>query len=241
MCGKGFHTEERGCLLSESIVTNDDPQIVLASASPRRRGLLELTGWRMETFPVELDESPRRGESAEALARRLASAKAEAALRINPQARLLLAADTLVVDGEQILGKPMDELDAQRILMALSGRNHRVISALDMRYKGRQQVEICETIVPMRAYTLHQVQTYIETGSPMDKAGAYGIQDRGFHPVAVERLKGCFANVMGLPLCHLVRAAHRLGLDPKENVPLACQSFTSYDCSVYPEILRGVI
>jgi MAF protein len=174
------------------------------------------------------------------LARRLASAKAEAALRIKPQARLLLAADTLVVDDEQILGKPVDAHDAQRMLMALRGRSHRVISALDLRSNGRQQVEICETIVPMREYTLQQVQAYIETGSPMDKAGAYGIQDRGFRPVALERMKGCFANVMGLPLCHLVRAMHRWGLNPNDNVPLACKSFTSYDCSVYPGILRGV-
>ncbi len=227
--------------MNGSIENEERPRIVLASGSPRRKKLLGLTGWRLEICPVELDESPQPGEPAEALARRLASAKAEAALRIKPQARLLLAADTLVVDDEQILGKPTDVDDAQLMLMALRGRSHRVISALDLRKNGRQQVEICETIVPMRAYTLQEVQAYVKTGSPMDKAGAYGIQDRGFHPVAVERMKGCFANVMGLPLCHLVRAMHRLGLDLEDNVPLACQSFTSYDCSVYPAILRGVI
>ncbi|HEY69603.1 MAG TPA: septum formation protein Maf [Anaerolineae bacterium] len=221
--------------------SEENMRIILASASPRRKELLGLTGWRMEICPVELDESPRQGEPAEALARRLASAKAEAALGIKPQARLMLAADTLVVDDDQILGKPADEHDAQHMLMALRDRSHRVISALDLRYNGQQVVEICETIVPMRDFTLRQVQAYIETGSPLDKAGAYGIQDRGFHPVAMERMKGCFANVMGLPLCHLVLAMHRVGLSPKDNVPLACQSFTSYDCSVYPAILRGVI
>jgi MAF protein len=195
----------------------------------------------VDFFPVEVDESSQQGESAEELARRLANAKAEAALRLKPQTDILLAADTLVVDGEQILGKPVDKTDALRMLMALRGGKHRVISALDLRANGHQQIEICETIVPMRDYELRDVQAYIETGSPMDKAGAYGIQDREFNPVELERMSGCFANVMGLPLCHLVRAMYRLAIFPQRNVPLACQSFTSYDCSAYPDILRGVI
>ena len=214
-------------------------KIILASASPRRADLLRLTGWDFEPCPVELDETAAPDEPAADLARRLASAKAEAALRVRPEARLLLAADTLVVHQDRVLGKPTNEQDAHRMLMALSGVDHLVISALVMRGTAGEQAELCETTVPMREYTSDRVDAYVQTGSPMDKAGAYGIQDRDFNPVDVDRMGGCFANVMGLPLCHLLRAMRRLGEDSPRDVPLACQSFTRYDCHVYAEILRG--
>jgi septum formation protein len=214
-------------------------EIILASASPRRAELLRLTGWRFDLCPVEVDETPGSNEPASDLARRLAQAKAEAALRVNPEAKFLLAADTLVVDREQVMGKPQDEEDARRMLVSLRGRTHRVISALVLMGSAGEQMQVCETSVPMRAYEPDQVAAYIESGSPLDKAGAYGIQDRDFHPVDVERMSGCFANVMGLPLCHLLRAMRRLGEDSRKDVPLACQSHTSYDCPVHAEILRG--
>jgi MAF protein len=213
--------------------------IILASASPRRADLLRLTGWDFEPCPVELDESAAPNEPAADLARRLASAKAEAALRVRPEARFLLAADTLVVHQDRVLGKPQDEQDAHRMLMELSGNDHLVISALVLKGTGGEQAETCETTVPMRDYTASQVASYVQTGSPLDKAGAYGIQDRDFNPVEVDRMGGCFANVMGLPLCHLLSAMRRLGEDSPRDVPLACQSFTRYDCQVYGEILRG--
>lgn len=213
--------------------------IFLASASPRRAELLRLTGWQFKLFPVDVDETSDPIEDPSKLASRLALAKADAALRILPQAEFLLAADTLVVDGAQILGKPQNERDAHRMLEALRGRDHRVISALVLRGSAGEQVELCETTVPMRAYGMDEITAYIETGSPMDKAGAYGIQDRDFDPVEVEQMHGCFTNVMGLPLCHLLRAMRRLGVDSRRDVPLACQSHTSYDCPVHAEILRG--
>ncbi len=216
-------------------------KIVLASASPRRADLLRLTGWHFEAFPVEVDESAAAQEPAADLVRRLANAKAEAALQARPQADILLAADTLVVNQDGVLGKPRDAQDARRILMALRGRSHQVFSALVLKGRAGEQTELCETTVPMREYAAGQVAAYIKTGSPLDKAGAYGIQDREFNPVDVERMTGCFANVMGLPLCHLARAMRRLGEDSPRNVPLACQSFTRYDCPVYAEILRGGI
>lgn len=219
----------------------EEIQIVLASASPRRADLLRLTAWRFVSCPVELDETARPGESPADLALRLAQAKAEAALHVAPHAEFLLAADTLVVDGEQVLGKPQDEDDAHRMLNALRGRDHRVISALVLTGSAGEQVELCATEVPMRAYGSEEILAYIKTGSPMDKAGAYGIQDRDFNPVEIGRMAGCFANVMGLPLCHLLRAMRRLGADSRRDVPLACQSYTSYDCPVHAEILRGGI
>jgi MAF protein len=214
-------------------------QIILASASPRRAEILNLTGWRFELRPVNLDETADPAERPADLARRLAFAKADAALQITPHAEFLLAADTLVVDGECVLGKPQDEDDADRMLQALRGRDHRVISALVLHGSAGMQTEICETNVPMRAYGPEEIAGYIQTGSPMDKAGAYGIQDRGFNPVDVGRMRGCFANVMGLPLCHLLRAMRRQGIDSQRDIPLACQSYTRYDCPVHPEILRG--
>ncbi len=218
---------------------NMNSQLILASASPRRAELLDLTGWKYDLCPVDVDETARANEPAGELALRLASSKAEAALRIVPQAEILLAADTLVVDGERVLGKPRDADDARRMLEALRGRDHRVISALVLKGAAGEQIELCETVVPMREYGLDEVATYIETGSPMDKAGAYGIQDRDFNPVDVEHMRGCFANVMGLPICHLLRAMRRLGVDSRHDVPLACQSYTRYDCPVHAEILRG--
>jgi MAF protein len=216
-------------------------RIILASASPRRAELLCLTGWKFDLCPVEVDETPAPGEIAHDLVRRLAGAKAEAALQARPQAELLLAADTVVVNEERILGKPQDEQDARRMLIALRGRSHRVVSALVLLGSAGHEVELCETIVPMREYEPGHVAAYIETGSPLDKAGAYGIQDREFNPVDVDRMLGCFANVMGLPVCHLLRAVRRLGKDSPTDVPLACQTFTSYDCPVYAQILRGGI
>lgn len=212
---------------------------ILASASPRRAELLSLMGWQFGLCPVDLDETAGDDECPADLARRLALAKADAALQIMPQAEFLLAADTLVVDGEQVLGKPQDEGDAHRMLDALRGRDHRVISAIVLKGSAGEQVELCETKVPMRAYAADEIAAYIKTGSPMDKAGAYGIQDRDFNPVDVEQMRGCFANVMGLPLCHLLRAMRRLGADSRHDIPLACQSYTSYDCPVHAEILRG--
>ena len=176
-------------------------RLMLASSSPRRADLLRLTGWQFELCPVDLDETADGDASAEVLVRRLALAKAEGALRARPKADLVLAADTLVVDRDSILGKPLDEQDARRMLMALRGRNHRVVSALVLKGMAGEQAEICETVVPMRNYTRRQVDAYVESGRPLDKAGAYGIQGRAGRYVT--RVEGCYFNVVGLPLARL--------------------------------------
>jgi predicted house-cleaning NTP pyrophosphatase (Maf/HAM1 superfamily) len=95
-------------------------------------------------------------------------------------------------------------------------------------------------MVPMREYSSGEIQTYVDSGHAMDKAGAYGIQDDFFQPVALDLLTGCFANVMGLPLCHLVRSTRQMGIEPPNNVPAECQAFTGHSCPVYAEILRDV-
>jgi MAF protein len=170
----------------------------------------------------------------------LAVAKARLAAEQEGQGEIVLAADTVVAKADRILGKPLDQTEAHRMLMDLRAQSHQVITALMLIGDGQEAIEICETTVPMRDYGPKEVSEYVATGSPLDKAGAYGIQDSGFDPVAVEKMEGCFANVMGLPLCHLVRAMRSLGQTPEADVPLACQAHTGYDCPVYPEILRGV-
>ena len=215
--------------------------LLLASGSPRRRELMELTGWEMEICPVPVNERVQVDERAEAVAIRLAQTKAGAAAAECPACELVLAADTVVVDGSTILGKPVDARDAERMLLMLRDREHEVITALALLQpnRGEEIVETCKTGVPMRTYDNDALQTYIKGGSPLDKAGAYGIQDRDFNPVNLSQMRGCYANVMGLPLCHLQRALESLGYEMEVDLPSRCIAYTEYDCSVYQEILRG--
>ncbi len=216
-------------------------ELLLASGSPRRRELMKLTGWDVEICPVPVDEMVQVDELAEALAIRLARMKAQAAATECPACELVLAADTVVIDGDIILGKPVDASDAERMLLMLRDRKHEVITALVFLQPASEEeiVETCKTVVPMRAYDNEALQAYITGGSPLDKAGAYGIQDREFNPVKLSQMQGCFANVMGLPLCHLQRALGRLGHDLAIDLPSRCIAYTGYDCSVYQEIQRG--
>ncbi len=216
--------------------------LTLASGSPRRREMLAWIGGLAEVLPVGVDESPETGEPAAAMARRLGLAKARAAAASRPGS-LSLGADTVVVDGEHLLGKPADPAQAARMLAQLRGKDHQVITGLALidGETGAEVVEVCETLVPMRDYNDDEVAAYIASGEPMDKAGAYGIQDNGFRPVAIERLDGCYANVMGLPLCHLARSLRALHRPWPEDVPSVCQAHTGYLCRAHRWILRGGI
>jgi septum formation protein len=213
--------------------------VVLASASPRRLALLRLTGWSVQVHAVEIDETPRSREGAPELAARLAAEKAQQAARDFDAQPLVLGADTVVADGRRLLGKPRDEAEAFQMLMDLQGRRHQVVTALALVDRGGLLRETCCTEVPMRALDAERALAYIQSGEPMDKAGAYGIQDREFNLVDSGAMRGCFANVMGFPICHFVRAMRRLGKRPSGDVPIACQGYTGYDCPVYPSILRG--
>lgn len=209
---------------------NAQRSLILASASPRRRELLESAGWRVVARPVEVDERPQPGETPENLVRRLALAKAQHTAFAVPE--LVLGADTVVVDGERVLGKPSDEAEARQMLRSLANKTHRVLTGLALLNGtlGEPQVEICETGVPMRAYSEQEIDAYIASGAPFDKAGGYGIQDEGFRPVALEKFAGCFANVMGLPLCCFERMLQRLGIEPPVAASVACQQLTRYRC-----------
>jgi MAF protein len=226
--------------MNSGLGNTNQRRLILASASPRRKELFALTGWMSEIMAVEVDERPQHGENPIGHVTRLAQEKGQKASLGVGEPHILIAADTIVIDDERILGKPTDRDDAKRILKDLAGRSHRVITSLVIvdSARGTTHVDLCETAVPMRNYSRDEIDEYVDTGSPMDKAGAYGIQDNEFHPVETGSMIGCYANVMGLPLCHLTRSMKKNGLQPPTDVPEACQSFTKYRCKVYQDILR---
>lgn len=214
-------------------------KLILASNSPRRRRLFALGGWDFQIIAADVDETPLENETPGEYVLRLAQAKALAIQpKVEPDA-VIIGADTTVVHENSILGKPVDEADAERMLKRLRGRTHQVYTALALfnLRSGQTLTEICVTDVPMRNYSDDEIAAYIQSGDPMDKAGAYAIQHPEFQPVA--SMQGCYASVMGLPLCHLVRALKKLGIAPAGDVPAACQSLLKYECPVSSAILSG--
>jgi len=166
---------------------------VLASASPRRLELLKALGLRVTVDPSGIDETLNPGTSPEQEALRLAQAKAKEVRERWPRSAVL-AADTLVVLDDRVLMKPADRNHAVQMLQALRGREHRVITGVST---GEANSYV-ETKVHMRPYSDAEIELYVATGDPMDKAGAYAIQHSGFRPV--DRIDGCYCNVVGLPL-----------------------------------------
>jgi len=215
------------------------PVLILASNSPRRRELLALSGWMFHVRPSDVDENLRPGEAPGAYVLRLAETKARAAAALAHPGQIVLAADTAVVVDGDILGKPRHVAEAAAMLKQLRGRSHQVYTGLAVLDPavGNFATDLCVTEVPMRAYADAEIDAYVASGDPLDKAGAYAIQHAGFHPV--EKLAGCYASVMGLPLCHLVRTLRRLDVQPRGDVPAACQAALNYSCPISPAVLRG--
>jgi MAF protein len=213
-------------------------QIILASNSPRRRELLSLSGWSYSVSPANIDETPREGEKPVTYVLRLAAEKAAACQTDLPG--LILAADTIVVENDRLLGKPEDQADAVRMLKQLRGHAHKVMTAIALydRKSNRVEKEMCITDVPMRDYTDEDIAAYVKSGDPLDKAGAYAIQHKGFHPV--EDFHGCFASVMGLPLCHLQRLAARFDLPASPTLVEDCERLNQYTCPIYRQVENGV-
>lgn len=213
--------------------------LLLASGSPRRRQLIALTGWPFTVTAAEADETPFPGEKPQDYTLRLAVSKASCLQPDAPAGALILAADTTVADGDTLLGKPAGPDEARRMLERLRGRTHQVytaIAALDPA-GGHMETDLCVSHVPMRDYSDAEMDAYIATGDPLDKAGAYAIQNSAFHPVT--GFKGCYASVMGLPLCHVTRTLKKFEIAPPEDVPRACQAALQYECPVYEAVLRG--
>ncbi len=180
------------------------PFVYLASASPRRQELLTQLGVRHEVLRVAVDETPRAAEGAEDLVCRLATAKAQAGLAVRPEPIApVLAADTAVVLGDELFGKPVDGADGARMLARLSGRTHVVWTAVAVADGQRERVELSRSEVAFRALTPEEIAAYWRTGEPADKAGAYAIQGRGAQFIA--DLRGSYSGVMGLPLFETAR------------------------------------
>ncbi len=178
-------------------------KLILASASPRRRELLEmLHAENLEIRPAQGEEKPHPELTPDALVTELARCKAAevAAAWASPE-DIVIGADTVVVLDGRVLGKPKDEADAAAMLRALSGRTHTVYTGVAVLRGGEQRLHAERTDVRFRALTDAEIAAYIATGEPMDKAGAYGAQ--GYASLFVEHLDGDFFNVMGLPLCAL--------------------------------------
>lgn len=215
------------------------PNVLLASNSPRRKQLLALTGWQFTVQPVDIDESWRPGELPQDYVLRLAKSKAQAAASLAQPGQLVLAADTTVADGLAVLGKPASRDEARAMLGALRGRGHWVytaIAALDPA-SGQMATDVCGTQVWMRAYSDAEMDAYIASGDPFDKAGAYAIQHQEFHPV--ERIEGCYACVVGLAICRVVNTLRVFGYSPLNDVTSGCQSGLGDACSVFPEGFGG--
>jgi nucleoside triphosphate pyrophosphatase len=198
-----------------------------------------LGDWTYTSHVPSVDETPQAGELPADYVLRLAQAKARAAAGLAQAEQYVVAADTVVVDGNRLLGKPADASEATQMLRQLRGHSHKVytgIAVLDLA-TAKMLTDMCLTDVPMRSYTDAEIEEYVRSGDPLDKAGAYAIQHSGFRPV--ERLGGCYASVMGLPLCHLLRLLERLGAEPQPSLPSRCQDHLEYACPVSQAILNG--
>ena len=184
-------------------------RLVLASASPRRAELLSSAGFAFEVVPAEIDETPRAGEAPRTYALRVAREKAAAIHERRPDA-VILAADTVVVAGAHILGKPADSADAARMLALLSGTTHLVQTAVVLRSAGGADDEVAETRVRFCPLSSAEIAWYVGTGEPDGKAGAYAIQGRAAR--FVDSIQGSWSNVVGLPLATVYRMLKTAGL-----------------------------
>ncbi len=188
-----------------------DLRVVLASASPRRRELLRAIFPRFAVRAADVDEEgllrPPLSEGVQALAR----AKAECVAALDPGA-LVIGADTIVTLGDCAMGKPKDAADARQMLRTLSGRRHSVLTGVAVVWQGRALTACEETFVTFAPLSADLIDAYVATGEPLDKAGAYGIQGRA--SVCIEKIDGCYFNVVGLPLFRLGQLLQEAGIEP---------------------------
>lgn len=214
-------------------------KVILASASPRRHQFLACFGLPHRIETADIDETPRPGESPTGLVRRLAAAKAQAVgqrLGTTDAGRgelLVIGADTVVALGEEILGKPSDGGEARQMLEKLRDAPHQVHSGVAVAHfvMGSCQglcISVNSTGVVMRDYTNDEIAEYIQTGDPLDKAGAYAIQHQQFDPVA--RLRGCPAGVMGLPAADVQKLLRKFGISCKRTPAQCCPGLTGFPC-----------
>jgi septum formation protein len=184
------------------------PRIVLASQSPRRAELIGRLGLQFDTVPADLDESYLHGETPPQHAERLAREKALAIAAAHRDA-LVVGSDTIVVVDGDVLGKPRDRAHAIEMLTRLSGREHEVCTGIAVVHDGRTESGLERVRVRFRDLDARALEQYVDTGEPMDKAGAYGIQ--GFGSALVQGIEGDYFAVMGLPVVHMLALIERHG------------------------------
>ena len=212
----------------------------LASNSPRRRDMLEWTGWDFSSIPANVDETRMQNEPVRDYVLRLAETKCEVKMGEAVPGNFILAADTVVILDGQILGKPINADHAKSMLKSLCGRRHQVISGIAVRRTENREVlvDVCQSCVQMRDYSDDEIDAYVLSGDAMDKAGSYAIQNPEFNPVA--DFAGCFASVMGLPLCHLERMLMQFGDYQFTNLAGKCQRNLDYHCPIHQQVMAGM-
>ena len=191
--------------------THTNAELILASTSPRRKYLLEQAGLRFRVVPSPFDESGVPPDAPARYVRRLAEAKADAVAALHPGA-WVIGADTIVAEGRRLLGKPASPEEAREMLARLSGKTHQVYTGFCIcRQAGRQRfVDAVGTDVTFKTLSPPEIDWYIRSGEPFDKAGAYAIQ--GIGTFLVRRIKGSYSNVVGLPVCEVVEILIREGV-----------------------------
>jgi len=213
-------------------------ELILASASPRRQELIPFLGlpWRVMVAQVDEESVSHPDPALDVIA--TARLKAAEVVSRAPGGAVVVAADTTVVLDGRRLNKPADPEGARDMLRQLRGRNHHVHTGIVVVDKNRDRwiSDVATVEVPMRDYSPSEIDAYVASGDPLDKAGAYAIQHPGFHPVTA--LSDCYAAVVGLPLCHLARALRHLGLPITADVAALCQEHHRYQCPVFDGILN---
>lgn len=233
MIGKLYFQNESIMTIKNKTICN---QLILASQSPRRYELLNWTGLPFQVQATHVDEQPNDHESPATLAARLALFKARAAS--SAEGEWILAADTVVAVGDLSLGKPSTEKEARIMLNQLHNNLHEVHTGIALRDPGKGREVVCRvtTRVWMRDYTDAEIEAYIHSGDPFDKAGGYAIQHAGFHPV--QQIDCCYANVVGLPLCAVLARLRDWGIHIPLDIPTLCRQHFGYLC---PAMDEGII
>ena len=210
--------------------------LILASSSPRRQRLLTFLGVDFQVQAAEVDETVRRNETPKEYVIRLAHSKCLSIVPPSSSRWVVIAADTAVVDGDQILGKPANPNQAKKMLHKLSGHCHYVYTGLAIREINSESMltDLCVTEVHMRAYLEPEIEEYVSSGDPLDKAGAYAIQNPAFDPV--QKITGCYTNVVGLPLCHLTELLRKLDVNIPVDAAHGCRTHRGYDCRLADKI-----
>ena len=213
------------------------PPLILASASPRRQALIGLLTRPVQVVVADVDERAVWDPDPAGYVLAVARLKARKVTTLAGGDGFVVAADTMVVLDGQMLGKPDSQEEAWEMLHRLRGQVHQIYTAVvvvDLR-SGREVSDVAQLTISFRNYSDQEIADYIATGDPLDKAGAYAIQHPVFRPVIA--FDGCYAGVVGLPLCHLTRLLRQLGEEPTIDIAVICQNYHQYHCPVFPTIL----